>query len=155
MTKPVHESGDHITDLEALALSIFLVDMGEFLHLPRYRYSVMPEPCEDDALASISTITHRHIAEIKVNRDWMNRSLEDRLNTAIHEVCHLLHRDVDHAVKSAQPFMHSHEFTLVWNNYQRQVELMVDYLAMFLQDFTKINEAWTACYSKAEAELAG
>lgn len=155
MTEPLQESGDHITDLEAKALANFMSDIGEFLHLPRYRYSVMTEPCDDDALASIHTVKDRHIAQVYVSREWMDRSLDERINTAIHEVCHLLHREVDNTVKSSKIYMHDWEFSSVWSQYNRQIELMVDYLAMFLQDFTKLNEAWTLCYSKAEAELAG
>lgn len=154
MTEPKHESGDHVSDIEARRVALFAADVGEYLSLPRYRYNVMAKPCEESALASIHTVEHRHIAEIFLSIEWMDRSESERMNTVIHEVCHLLHRDVDFAVKSGDKYMHPWEFGPVWEHYQREVELMVDYLAQFIQNFSTVEAAWDRFFSVAEAELS-
>lgn len=155
MTEPIIRSADHITDTEAKRVAIFASDIGEYLSLPRYRYSVMVQPCDEGALASIHTVEHRHIAQIHLSVEWMDRSEEERMNTVIHEVCHLLHRDVDFAVSGANQYMHEWEFRSVYLQYQREVELMVDYLAQFIQNFSTVARSWELSYSTAEAELAG
>lgn len=155
MTQPKIEKADHIGEIEARRVSLFAAEIGEYLSLPRYRYNVMIDACDEDALASIHTVEHRHIAQIYVSTEWMDRSDEERMNTIIHEVCHLLHRDVDFAVKSGKQYMHDWEFVSVWTGYTREVELMVDYLAQFIQNFSTVQKSWDHFYSVAEADIAG
>ena len=153
MTKPTIVPAKHITPEEAKRVSIFACDVAEALGLPRYQFVVMVKPSEKSALASISTPQHRHIAEISVNKDWLNRTDDERMNCIVHEVLHLIHRDVDHAVKQSMRYMHSHEFDAVWEGYRREAELMVDYLAMFVSDFTTIKAGWESSLKTARKEL--
>lgn len=154
MTEPLIKTADHVSDIEARRVALFAADVGEYLSLPRYRFSVMLKPAEKGAFASIHTVEHRHVAEIFLCKSWMKRSESDRMNAVIHEVCHLLHRDVDFAVKSAQSFTHTHEFNHIWFSYSREIELMVDYLAQFIQNFSTVAEAWERAFSEAEAQLS-
>lgn len=147
--KPNIESTSHVTDEEAKAVADFAMEVGELLSLPRYRYNVMIDPCDEDALGSIHTVQHRWIAEIYLCESWMERSDEDRMNTVIHEVCHLLHRDVDHVVdQETGPFLHEHEHRHLKMRYRREVELMVDHLANFITEFTTVRSTWDKLHSK-------
>ena len=153
MTKPHIVNAEHVTREEAERVSIFAMNVGEALSLPRYQYVVMVDPCEEDALATINTPQHRHIAEISLSKEWMERTDDERMNCIVHEVIHLIHRDVDHAVASGRRFMHSHEFEMVWENYYREIELMVDYLAMYLSDFMTIKASWADSLKEARKTL--
>lgn len=154
MTEPKHQSTDHVSDIEARRVALFAAEVGEYLSLPRYRYIVMVEPCDNDAMATIHTLSHRHVAQIYLSDEWMDRTEGERMNCVIHEVCHLLHRDLDYAVKGGQQYMHDWEFRSVWTHYTREVELMVDYLALFIERFSTVQESWERFFSIAEAELA-
>lgn len=153
MTTPHIIPTSHITEEEAKRISIFAVNVGEALGLPRYQYSVMVEPSDDGALASIHTVTDRHLAEISVHQDWMNRTDDERMNCVVHEVLHLIHRDVDFAVGRFEPLVHAHEFSVVWDLYRREAELMVDYLAMYMSDFTTIKAGWADSLKEARKAL--
>lgn len=155
MTEPIIEKADHVSEIEARRVCLFAAEVGEYLSLPRYRYNVMIDPCDEGALASIHTVEHRHVAQIYLSEEWMDRSEEERMNTVIHEVCHLLHRDLDFAVQGGKQYMHDWEFHSVWTHYQRQAELMVDYLAQFIQNFSTVAKSWEHFFSVAEADIAG
>lgn len=146
---PVQESARHVTDDEARAVAEFAADIGEFLTLPRYRFTVMLEPCEEHALATIHTVKDRWIAEIYLCESWMERSDSERMNTVIHEVCHLLHRGVDQVVlEEAARAMHSWEHDAIRARYRRETELMVDHLANFVSDFASVEESWKKFHRK-------
>lgn len=153
MTMPNIESASHVTDEEAKRVCLFAVNMGEALGLPRYQYSVMVEPCDDRALASIHMVRDRHIAELSLSKEWMERTEEERMNSIVHEVLHLIHRDVDYMVERFESLTHAHEFEGVWSMYRRETELMVDYLATFMSDFTTIQAGWASSIKEARKAL--
>lgn len=151
MTEPPIVPADHITEEEAEAIAHFASEVAGYLSLPRYRFSVMTKPSHKDALASIKTISHRWVAEIRVHKDWMNRSSSERMAAIVHEVCHLLHRNVDHVInEEAGQFMHEHEHQPILRRYRRETELMVDYLAMFISDFSTVQQSWDNLHKTEE-----
>ena len=138
----------HVTRREAEAVVAYALDVARLLHLPGWRISVLEEPAEDDALASIDTVEGRWIAQLKLCSHWMKLPADERRNTITHEVLHLLHVGVNHVLEDAQHLMHDHEWQTLNVQYHRATEYMVDHLAAFLDDNYQLEQAWDAAHQR-------
>lgn len=145
-------SGTHITEEEAEVVANFASEVAYHMHLPRYSFLVMEEPCEEDALASIELIEDRWIAQVRLSTEWMKRGESERMNTVIHEVCHVLHRELDWVMSQARNYMHDYEHNMLADQYRHQAELMVDHMALFLSEMKPIKKAWVKLRKKTAAK---
>lgn len=99
----------HVTKREAQAVVDFAIDVLELLHMPGWQILVMDDPADEDDLASISTVEGKYTAQLHLASDWMKRTDEERCETVVHEVLHLLHFRVNHVIDDARDLMHGHE----------------------------------------------
>lgn len=139
--------GSHVTKREAQAVCDFAADVMTLLHMPGWQILVMEAPADDDCIASIIPVEGKYVAQLSLARDWMKRSSDERRETVVHEVLHLLHFRVNHVIDDAGDFMHAHEHGAIRRSYWRETELMVDHLAKFLAETHSIEEAWEAAHS--------
>lgn len=138
----------HVTRREADAVVAFAIKVRDLLGLPSWRIGVLEEPADGDALASISTVPGRWIAEVKLSDQWMKLSSDERRDTIVHEVCHLLHVGVNHVIEDAQSLMHDHEWDALNASYHRATEYMVDHLAGFLDAHYQLQQAWDEVHQR-------
>lgn len=141
-------SKSHVTRREAEAVLAFAEKVRDQLGLPAWRFAVLEEPAGDDALASIDTVSGRWIAELRLCEGWMKLPTDERRNTIVHEVCHLLHVGVNHVIEDAQHLMHDHEWETLNAQYHRATEYMVDHLAGFLDAHYQLQEAWDTAHQR-------
>lgn len=138
----------HVSKSEARAVCDFAANVVSALHMPGWKILVMDDPCEDDALASISWVDGKYTAQIYLCAGWMNRSSDERRETVVHEVLHLLHFRINHVIDDARDLMHDHEHDALARRYQRETELMVDHLAKFLAETHNLEEAWDKAHAR-------
>lgn len=72
----------------------------------------------------------------------MKRSDDERRDTIVHEMLHLLHFRINHIFDDTRDFMHDYEHDALAKRYRRETELMVDHLAAFLAATHTLKEAW-------------
>lgn len=136
----------HLTKAEAGRVARFAAEVVSILGMARWRVSVMEEPAPDDTVACIKPITPYYRAEMKLHRDWSRQPVEIRRSAIVHEVCHLLHYQVDHVLEDAGGLMHDHEHEQVATHYERAVEYMVDLLTTFVEEQADVRAAWDSIY---------
>jgi hypothetical protein len=145
------EKSSHVTDAEAEAIVEFAANVVAALGLPRWTISVMEAPTKKkhDAQATVKPVDGRYVAQIHLNADWMTYDDDTRRQTIVHEVLHLIHARVNDTISDAKYVMHDYEFDALWARYRRETELMVDHLAMFLDDTRTLKEAWDDAHGKS------
>lgn len=126
----------------------FAIDVLQLLNMPGWQVLVMEEPAEEDAVASISPVYGKYTAQLYLGSDWMKRTDDDRCETVVHEVLHLLHFRINHVIDDARGLMRDHEHDALEVRYRRETELMVDQLAKFLSRTHTMRESWDTAHSK-------
>ena len=136
----------HLTKAEAGRAANFAAAVAAILGMARWRINIMEEPAPDDAAACIKPIEPYFRAEIKLNRNWSKEPLEMRFRTLVHEVCHLMHYQVDQVFDDAGLSMPDHEHEELGRHYFRATEYMVDLLAMYVEQQDEVRAAWDRIY---------
>ena len=139
----------HVTKREAQAVCDFATEVLTALHMPGWTILVMEEPSDDDCVASINWTYGKYTAQLYLCSDWMKRTDQDRRETVVHEVLHLLHFRVNHVIDDAADLMREHEHDALYVRYRRETELMVDHLAKFLSRTHSLESAWDIAHGKA------
>lgn len=132
----------HVTKREAQAVADFASEVLTALHMPGWQVLIMDDPADDDDVASISTVHGKYTAQVYLASDWMRRTDQDRRETVVHEMLHLLHFRIDHILDDAANYMRDHEHEALATRYRRETELMVDHLAKFLSRTHSLESAW-------------
>lgn len=138
----------HVTRKEAQAVVDFACFVAAQLGLPKWAITVLDEPADDDAMASIEPLGWRWVAELKLNQDWMTYDSAARRNTIVHEVCHLLHYGINHVIEDAADLMHDHEWQQINRRYHRATEYMVDHLAGFIDSHYDLRAEWDRLHER-------
>lgn len=138
----------HVTKREAQAVCDFAAEVLTVLHMPGWQILVMDDPADDDDIAAITTVEGKYTAQLWLAADWMKRSDDDRRETIVHEVLHLLHFRINHVVDDARSLMHDHEHDDLQRRYWRETELMVDHLAKYLSRTHNLGEAWDLAHQR-------
>lgn len=144
----------HVTNAEQTAVLWYAVEVCKALGLPTWKLAIMEKPARKDAEAMIRATDGRHFANIWLSRDWMTFDDDTRRNAITHEVCHLLHPRVDDVMRDARTFMHPHEWNPWFDQYHREMELVVDHLAMFMADTFRLVEAWETAHDPKKRKEA-
>lgn len=138
----------HVTRKEAQAVIDFAGYVLHELGLPAWQICVMDEPSDEDAFADIRTIEGRWVAELRLCSTWEQVDYDERRQTVVHEVLHLLHYSVNHVIEDASDLMHDHEWEGLNRRYHRATEYMVDHLARFLDSHSDLRTRWDRVHGK-------
>jgi hypothetical protein len=139
----------HVTKREAQAVADFATDVCAALHLPGWRILVMDDPADDDNNAEVRTVDGRWVAQVYLSPKWMSLTDDERRDTVVHEVCHLLHARLEDAVLTdSRGYMHDHEHDDWSARVKREFELMADHLALFLADTHTLRQAWDKAHGR-------
>jgi hypothetical protein len=132
----------HCTDEDCQQVLDFAVAFGRMLGLPHHWIKIDGKPARKGAFAEIHHEEQRYLATIYLGRDWRTISEFERFHSAVHEVCHMLHRRVETAVCTAKDLMHDYEWNTLKSSFNVEVELMVDSLALTFCDMAEVRELW-------------
>lgn len=135
-------TASHFTEREADAILDFAANVGSTLGLPSWKLTILDEHPNEGAMASIEPIEGRWFAMLRLSPEWMELDSDKRRMAIVHEVCHLIHYDINNVIKDAAESMHGHEWQSLNRRYVRAVEYMVDHLAHFLDSHYDLKEAW-------------
>lgn len=138
----------HVTKREAQAIADFAIEILAALHMPGWQILISEEPTDEDDIAAISPMDTKYTAVLYLASDWMKRSEEERRETIVHEVLHLLHFRVNHVFEDARNLMHDYEHDALQLRYTRETELMVDHLAKFLSRTHSLEGAWDTAHGR-------
>ena len=138
----------HVTNREAQAVADFAAEVLGALSMPSWQVLVMEKPAHEDAVASITPVEGKYTAQLYLCSDWMKRTDQDRRETVVHEVLHLLHFRINHVIADAADLMREHEHDALEVRYRRETELMVDHLAKFLSRTHTLEQAWDVAHGK-------
>jgi hypothetical protein len=145
VTTPAH-LGHHVTDAEADAVLQYATTVMKTLGMAQWVVLIQQDPCDEDAYASVESVTGRYVAKVFLSDGWMDLSTDVRRNTITHEVLHLVHARIDAEIDDTQDLMHDHEFDAFKRRYKRETELMVDHFATFMADTHRLTEAWDVAH---------
>ncbi len=111
----------------------------------RYSIRVMDEPADDDCHGKVDPWDQRNGVDLYIGKDWMSQSDKTKLNTLVHEMCHLLHRhqtDIIRVDLAASEYLPQSAYDLLWSAFSRETELMVDHFATMFDKHWAIQEKW-------------
>jgi hypothetical protein len=120
----------------------YLCAVAIHLALPPYTFYLLEEACGDEAEATIEVVEGRMAAKVSLGVNWMDRDESDRQRTLTHEVCHLLHRDIDHLLKKLSERMGVAHHIELMDEYNYRLELMVDHIANTMAPDQTLRQVW-------------
>jgi hypothetical protein len=132
----------HCTEEHCQQVLDFTISFARMVGLPHHWIKISGKPAQKGALAEIKHEDQRYLATIHLGRDWREISEFERFHSAVHEVCHMLHRRVETAVCEAEDLMHDHEWNAYKSRFNLEVELMVDQLALTFCDMAEVRALW-------------
>lgn len=133
------------TDAEGERVLRMCVAIMKQMGIGQYTLRLVDGDADDDYLAKIVPMAHRHQADVYLCADWMNLTDEKKLNAIVHEMCHLVHRrqtDVIRVDLHASGYLPQPAYDLLWATFQRETELMVDHWATMFDDHWAIAQEW-------------
>lgn len=90
-----HGGFPHCPEIELLRIGMYLTTVRDRLRLNQWDITLMAKPAPKDCHAAVQPQTNHHIAQMRLSREWMEMSEEQKKNTLIHEMIHLGHYDMD------------------------------------------------------------
>ena len=146
----------HVSDTEATAVLHYATSVLATLRMPKWTVLIMEDPCDEDALASVTPVDGRYSAQLYLSKDWEELSNDARRICVTHEILHLMHRNVSTVVlDDTVDLMHDWEHDRWARTVRREFELMVDHLAHFLGETHNLIEAWDEAQRKARTPEGG
>lgn len=120
--------------MQRKALSDFFTFVLDQLELGSWRITLLDEhPPSTDAAASISAIYGRPLAELRLQQGFFDLDLDHIEHYLIHEACHLFSEGIDTVVQNGpESLMGKPAFTMFFEGYKAQMEMMTDRLAYVL-----------------------
>lgn len=118
-----------IADVDA-----YLRRLAGFMGLERWDVYVSVKPSRKDTLATVDPVQGRAIAEVRIARDFHAGSTADQVNTLVHELIHLIHRDQTDIIRvaAADAVSEQSTYNLLWSTVKLATEVMVDQLAAII-----------------------
>ena len=118
-----------IADVDA-----YLRRLADLMGLQRWDVYVSVKPSRKDALATVDPVQGRAVASVRIARDFHAGATADQVNTLVHELIHLIHRDQTDIIRVAAADAVSEQATydLLWATVKLATEVMVDHLAAII-----------------------
>jgi len=127
----------HFTEAQANSLQMYIHQIKNMLGLREWDIFLTTAAASDQVNASIHPVYGRHLAALSVNKDWFTYSLEVQRNTIVHEILHVIHNRQTEVIRTTR------QLDSVWVTFERETELMVDFLATQLEIFFPLPEQVT------------
>lgn len=128
----------HHPDTDAMIADIdaYLRRLADLMGLQRWDVYVSTKPSRKYALATVDPIQGRAIASVRIARDFHAGSTADQVNTLVHELIHLIHRDQTDIIRVAttggEVLGAQATYDLLWATVKLATEVMVDHLAAII-----------------------
>jgi hypothetical protein len=114
-----------------------------WLELGHWRIKLLDEPCDEDAGASIEVIYGQYLAQIKLQVGFFELPLAKMEHYLLHELCHLYSEGIDTVVRNGPDvIMGKPAYTMFYEAYRAQMELMTDQLAYVVHEFLEQIEGY-------------
>lgn len=105
------------------------------LGLERWKIDVKwDDPCGDDFTAVIDKSSYYDTATIRLEADWQKWKPDFAEQTMVHELLHLLHRDVDEAFRDLEGQLQRDAWVLSERRYKQAMEGFIDRMATRLTE---------------------
>lgn len=112
------------------ALGEYVRTIADAMELRDWHIDLMHDPCEDEALASISATYGRKRASISFNRSFRDLAPDVQRRTVAHELVHLhLEPACDIVKADLVELLGRPADTVLWLGFKRQIEYGVDALS--------------------------
>mgnify|MGYP003555055428 CR=1 FL=1 len=99
-----HMVWEGFTERQHYCVGQYISHMAEALGLGNWHLILATEPCDnEDAMAQVLTTEGRHVAKIRLNKEWMSYSLDDKRHTVVHELLHLYFDPLTEALRLMLP----------------------------------------------------
>ena len=136
-------SKKHCSKADARKVLGFMVEFRKILGLPHCWIQIQDTPAPKGTQAMIDHEQQRQLAQVYLGRDWKHLTEFERFNTVVHETLHLIHRRVETVVIcETEHLLHDYEHATLQRNFNREIELMVDQLALAWCDVAEVRRLW-------------
>ena len=128
----------HHPDTVAMLADVdtYLRRLADLMGLQRWDVYVAVKPSRKDALATVDPVQGRAVASVRIARDFHAGSTADQVNTLVHELIHLIHRDQTDIIRVAtadgEVLGTQATYDLLWSTVKLATEVMVDHLAAII-----------------------
>lgn len=128
----------HHPDTVAMIADVdtYLRRLADLMGLQRWDVYVSVKPSRKDTLATVDPVQGRAVASVRIARDFHAGSTADQVNTLVHELIHLIHRDqtdiIRVATTSGEVLGTQATYDLLWSTVKLATEVMVDHLAAII-----------------------
>ena len=128
----------HHPDTVAMLADVnaYLRRLADLMGLQRWDVYVSVKPSRKDTLATVDPVQGRAVASVRIARDFHAESTADQVNTLVHELIHLIHRDQTDIIRVAttdgEVLGTQATYDLLWSTVKLATEVMVDHLAAII-----------------------
>lgn len=128
----------HHPDTVAMIADVdtYIRRLADLMGLQRWDVYVSVKPSRKDALATVDPVQGRAVASVRIARDFHACSTADQVNTLVHELIHLIHRDQTDIIRVAtaggEVLGTQATYDLLWSTVKLATEVMVDHLAAII-----------------------
>ena len=103
------------------------------LGLERWKIEVdFSKPCADENVAEVEKSSFYDTGTIRLEAGWAKWEPVFAEQTLVHELLHLLHRDVDEAFRDIEGQLHRDAWTMADRRYKQAMEGFIDRMAFRL-----------------------
>lgn len=144
------------------ALSAWIKYTMSLMEMQDWRINLVDEPADlgegsKNTAASITIIYGQKLAELRLSWHFFDTSRERQEHILIHELCHIYADGIDSVVSNGPDVvMGMPAYTIFYENFKVQMEVMVDTFASVLQWFLSDMPIFTGLFDAVMvAELGG
>ena len=128
---------DHLSQKETDEIMRAFTIVRDHMRLTQWDLIIMGDPCEDDTIMAVTPCENHYTAQIQVCKDWSDVPDLSKIDTIVHELIHLMHRDLSDLIDD-MTYGDSASSRDNTNNcqgsYRRIMERMVSHLTRLIAD---------------------